>query len=871
MMNRAAVAGWIAVAIGTLGSPVAGQVGKPVMPTAFEPNRGQAAKEFEFIARGLGYAVGLTGTQARIMLGRGPGLAPETVSLTLVHAKQRGVGQPVDKLKSINSYYSGQTSITGIPTFEKVRYDGVWPGVDVLYYGTGQQLEYDFIVAPHANPKLIQMRFDGVQSKRKTPEGDLILKTGTSELVEAKPTAYQLNGSNRTPVVASYRIGKGSNVTIELGDYDHSKQLVIDPIIRYLFNKAGQSVNGLSPIDASAVASFGGNTIVVGWTQSNCAGCSVPFSEGIVSVIDASGHSPLYQSAIGATDGNVYPTGVAVDASGNIYVTGVTDSAGGFPLVNAFQATSGGGQDAFLTKFSPNLGAALYSTYLGGNVTDNASGLAASGSIAYVVGLTNSTNFPVASPPAGQNGFVYALDTSKTGSASKVYGLPIGGSGTDSALGVAADSSSNVYVGGATTSLSSTFLPTIGAASFLNTKSTTANDGFLVKLNSSGTLTWGTFFLGGAVQAVALSGTQVAIAGQTTGAITTTSGGYQLSGQGANGNVGHGFVAKLDTAQSGVNALLYSTYLGGTGTDGINGVAIGTDNNVYVAGVTSSSNFPTAGTPPPLQATYVGGALNEDGFLSVLNPALSGSAGLVYSTFLGAAGSIVATGIALDGFNYNQPAVSATTYVASGMQNIPQIGSIIKLGTFGPTNVGIFRFGFFWLLDVDGNQAFNMPPDQAFPFGGIAGDIPITGDWNGDGHTKVGIYRPGNGLFILDSNGNGVFDSGDAVYNLGVGTQPADLPVVGDWNGDGRTKVGLFRQGFFWILDYNGDGVFEQGTDKTYAFGGVAGDVPVVGDWTGTGTSKIGLVRYGYFWILDANGNGTFDGTSPGIPPYANA
>jgi hypothetical protein len=183
---------------------------------------------------------------------------------------------------------------------------------------------------------------------------------------------------------------------------------------------------------------------------------------------------------------------------------------------------------------------------------------------------------------------------------------------------------------------------------------------------------------------------------------------------------------------------------------------------------------------------------------------------------------------------------------------------------FNVSKVGIFRSGFYWLLDVDGNEQWDSPPDLGFAFGGIPGDIPITGDWNATGHTCVGIYRPSNGLFILDSNCDGVFDAGDAVYNLGAGTQPGDVPVVGDWNGDGRTKVGLFRQGFFWILDYNGDGVFEQGTDKTYAFGGVAGDIPVVGDWTGTGTSKIGLVRDGFFWILDANGNGTFDGTGTG-------
>ncbi len=177
----------------------------------------------------------------------------------------------------------------------------------------------------------------------------------------------------------------------------------------------------------------------------------------------------------------------------------------------------------------------------------------------------------------------------------------------------------------------------------------------------------------------------------------------------------------------------------------------------------------------------------------------------------------------------------------------------------GQNRVGIFRSGFYWLEDVDGNQQFNQPPDQAFAFGGVPGDIPITGDWNGDGRTKVGVYRPSNGLFILDTNGDQQFDAGDAVYNLGVGIDPTDKPVVGDWNGDGRTKVGLFRQGFFWILDTNGNGTFEQGVDATYAFGGVAGDIPVVGDWTGTGTSKIGLFRLGFYWILDANGNGSLD------------
>ena len=203
--------------------------------------------------------------------------------------------------------------------------------------------------------------------------------------------------------------------------------------------------------------------------------------------------------------------------------------------------------------------------------------------------------------------------------------------------------------------------------------------------------------------------------------------------------------------------------------------------------------------------------------------------------------------------------VTGNAMAKGAASTVSSNSSPLSAANIGPSSVGIFRSGFYWLEDVDGNQQFNQPPDQAFAFGGIAGDIPITGDWNGDGRTKVGVYRPSNGLFILDTNGNQQFDAGDAVYNLGVGSQAGDRPVVGDWNGDGRTKVGLFRQGFFWILDTNGNGVFEQGVDATYAFGGVAGDVPVVGDWTGTGTSKIGLFRQGFYWILDANGNGSLD------------
>ena len=150
--------------------------------------------------------------------------------------------------------------------------------------------------------------------------------------------------------------------------------------------------------------------------------------------------------------------------------------------------------------------------------------------------------------------------------------------------------------------------------------------------------------------------------------------------------------------------------------------------------------------------------------------------------------------------------------------------------------------------------------------GMVAEDIPVVGDWNGDGKTKVGLFRQGF-FWILDYNGNGVFKQGvDKTYAFGGVS--GDLPVVGDWTGSGTSKIGLFRQGFFWILDANGNGTLDNvngvGGDQAFAFGGIQGDVPIVGDWNGDGKSKVGVFRDTFFWVLDGNGNRQFDGTGPG-------
>jgi len=172
------------------------------------------------------------------------------------------------------------------------------------------------------------------------------------------------------------------------------------------------------------------------------------------------------------------------------------------------------------------------------------------------------------------------------------------------------------------------------------------------------------------------------------------------------------------------------------------------------------------------------------------------------------------------------------------------------------SRVGFFRSGFLWVLDKNGSHSFDSQ-DAVYAFGGVPGDLAVTGDWNGDGTTKVGIYRASQGQWLLDYNGDGHFDPAvDKVYQFGGA--PGDVPVAGDWNGDGRTKIGVFRNGFLWILDTDGDGTFGAG-DSVFAFGGDPGDIPMVGDWNSDGLSKAGLFRQGFLWVLDTNNSHAVD------------
>jgi hypothetical protein len=190
----------------------------------------------------------------------------------------------------------------------------------------------------------------------------------------------------------------------------------------------------------------------------------------------------------------------------------------------------------------------------------------------------------------------------------------------------------------------------------------------------------------------------------------------------------------------------------------------------------------------------------------------------------------------------------------------PQPGDLPVVGDWsgsGTTKIGIYRPSTGqWFLDYNGNGVFDAG-DKTYTFGGVSGDLPVVGDWSGSGTSKIGIFRSGY-FWILDTNGDGTYDSGDQAFPYGG--VAGDVPVTGDWTGNGIAKVGVvrpFQTGgtpAFWLLDANNDHAIDTG-DLIFAFGGITGDVPVVGDWNGTGFAKAGVYREGFYWVVDNNGS----------------
>ncbi|HKP35516.1 MAG TPA: SBBP repeat-containing protein [Pyrinomonadaceae bacterium] len=610
------------------------------LPLTFELNKGQLEKDVKFLSRGSRGDVFLTSRETILCLGKGDGAAqPEQsfaeylqgkqayfahhakapsrsrdiIRMRLLGAKANAV-IGTDELPGVVNYFIGKDPSkwhTNVRTFGKVIYRDVYPGIDQVFYGTGAELEYDFVVSPKADASKIKLAFTGVE-RLHIDQSDLVLQIRDSEDIRLeKLFAYQQVNGVRVPIAAQYVIGPKHEVSFKLGSYDKSRPLIIDPVLSYstYFGGSGNDAGFDVAVDGS------GNAYVTGSTDSTELSPQGG-SNAFVAKLNAAGTQRLYLAIIGGM-GNDTGFSLAVNSAGEAYVTGVTDSTD-FPVANAIQSTFGGGsQDAFVTKLNAN-GSLLYSGYFGGSGNDAGFAIAVDNSgNSYVTGSSDSGEF---STLGNTNVFVIKLNSAGN---DRSYLAMLGGSGDDTAFDIAADGSGNAYIVGSTDSAN------FSTASALQTNFGGSQDAFVAKLNSSGAaLTYSTY-LGGTGND---SGFGIAVDSSGNAYVTGSTDSTEISSLGGRDV----FVAKFNSSGS---ERTYFTILGGSGDDAGFSIAVDSAGNASLTGSTDSSNFTTSN---PLQPNAGG---SQDVFVAKLSPA--GST-LDYSTFVGNIGNEAGFAVAVD-------------------------------------------------------------------------------------------------------------------------------------------------------------------------------------------------------------------------------
>jgi hypothetical protein len=538
------------------------------LPLAFEANDGQTDARVKFLSRGSGHTLFLTSTEAVLASS-----SRNAVRMRLLGADRDAQVNGLDRLPGNSNYFLGNDPAkwhTNVPTYAKVRYSQIYPGVDLVYYGNQRELEYDFIVAPGANPDEIRLAIRGAQRIFIDQDGNAVLRRKEGDIRLRKPHVYQEIDGQEMEIAGGYLL-KGRELRFRVTGYDHHRPLVIDPVLTYATYLGGPGSDGATGVAVDSA----GNAYVVGVTSGGfpLSGPEQAVFEGVqnlfISKLNPAGTALIYSTYLGGS-GNDTGYAIAVDTSGSAYVTGTTTSSN-FPVTGgAFQSKISAAPDAFVTKLSPDGASLVYSSYLGGSANDLGFAIAVDSSgYAYVAGETQSGDFPhigstpnVQNPvfcdPANAGGFDGFIAKVTPDGGTLVYSLFLGGSGTDRANGVAVDSSGNAYVAGNTNSTD--FLASNCPGPSLHLTNSGGNDAFVVKVNPTGTSILGGRLLGGSGQDAA---TSIAVDG---------SGSVYLAGESNSGGAGglDAFGAKLDSSLG----TLYFTYFGGTGLDLATGVAV---------------------------------------------------------------------------------------------------------------------------------------------------------------------------------------------------------------------------------------------------------------------------------------------------------
>jgi hypothetical protein len=686
------------------------------LPLNFEKNHGQTDGRVDFLAHGNGYTVFLTRDNATLLLRApsgedasstrpGPPSASNrlasSVRLALAGANPHAEVEALDPQLAKSNYLIGNDPSQwrrNVPHFARVKYRGVYPGIDLVYYGNQGQLESDYVLAPGASPNQIGVRIEGADTLRLDSQGDLVLSTRLGDVLLHKPRAYQPRAGSQQEVAANFIERAGDTIGIEVASYDASQPLIIDPVLgysTYLGGTANQFLSGIAA-DSSGFAYVTGTTTsadfptVAGGLQTTITNST---ANAIITKLKKDGTGLIYSTFLGGTgtkgDG---ADAIAVDTAGDAYIVGSTSSSD-FPVTpSAYQSFNKGG-GGFFSKLDPTGSTLLYSTYLSGSGSDALSAIAldANGT-AYITGSTTSTDFPIVLATAIQNAnsstgsqgtaFLSKIDPALSGTSSLVYSTYLGGTKQDLGRGVAVDSAFNAYIVGYTSSTDFP-QPTVKNG-FQTTLKNPSSNAFVARIDTTqpALLVYSTY-LGGTPNGQGSSPGDIgtAIAVPPAGGIVYVTG-YTYATDfplvaplysTSNTPFQKAFIARVDTTRSGAASLPFSTYFGGTissagstqpGADLAFGIALDSTGNAYVTGTTSSFDFPvTPGAPEP---SKIG---RQNAFLSELNP--TGSA-LLFSTYLG--GSLEeALGVAVDG------ASPPNAYIAG-----------ITSGNF-PTTVGAFQ------------------------------------------------------------------------------------------------------------------------------------------------------------------------------------
>jgi len=574
------------------------------LPLSFEENRGQADSQVRFLSRGSGYTILLTPSEVFLNV-QGPGTPGQPAKQSAIRMSFPGANSSAaiaggERQSAVSSYFVGKDSskwLSGIPNYSRVQYRGVYPGVDLVLYGNQSRLEYDFVVAPGADPRAIRLAFDGVDGMRIDGAGDLVVSTAAGEMRQHKPIVYQESGSLRHTVDGRYILQAHNRVAFEIGGFDARKPLIIDPVLSfatYLGSPGDELNNALSAAASQStfpavavdqqgyiyVTGYNGGT--AGQFTGHPTTLGVGYTDVFVVKMNPTG-ALVYDVVFGGGIGTDVGGGIAVDSAGNAYVTGFTRAAN-FPVTaGAPQSSNQGLFNAFVTKLNAAGTALVYSTYLGGSGSFYGRAIAVDhAGNAYVTGTASalgSPPFPLVNPISStpSDGFLTEVNAGGTAFAYSTYlAAGIG-------YGIAVDGNGDAYVTG-----------TSGPAP--------PSQGYVVKVNAGGTgLGYGPVSLGGSGGARQTVGFGIALDTGNNAYVTgmTNDPAFpQITTPAAQGTYGggsyDGFAVKLNS----IGGLVYGTYIGGLGSNSNipergSGIGVDAAGNAYVSGTTQCIGFRT--------------------------------------------------------------------------------------------------------------------------------------------------------------------------------------------------------------------------------------------------------------------------------------